>query len=81
MSKLERSHNYRSQYFENNKGIFGNLFFCPYCGKVMRDKSKIEIDHIHAVYKVRNRYWLKRTFSKEDDGVNTLSNLTHSCSR
>ena len=80
--KLERSGDYRTRYFDANPGLFGKgWYICPYCGKVMRNKKKIDIDHIHSVHRVKNSMFLTRKFKKLEDGVNDLRNLTHSCRR
>jgi len=81
VNKLERGADYRYRYFKANKGLFGFLYFCPYCGKFLWNKKKIEIDHIHAIKKVQYNRRLRKRYYRSDHGVNDLSNLTASCSR
>ena len=81
---LTRSHNYRDNYFKQNSGlaIFGRaVYFCPYCGKAMSNKSKIAIDHIHSIRKVQYTKRLRERFKHKADGVNDLSNLVACCKR
>ena len=78
--KLSRSNNYRKKYFDSNPGFRGKgIYICPYCGKILRNKKKIEIDHIQSVHSIRTNARLRRKYKKKDEGVNDLDNLTHSC--
>ena len=80
-NRLQRSNDYRHRYFSENKGLFGGLYFCTYCGLPMIRKKRMQVDHIHAVHKVRRSFWLRRRFKRKEKGVNCLSNLTVSCAR
>lgn len=44
--KKRASYNYRSEYFKRNPGIFGNIWFCSQCGKILVGKHNVVIDHI-----------------------------------
>jgi 5-methylcytosine-specific restriction endonuclease McrA len=87
--QLRRSHNYRQRYFEHHKGIRikflkepnAALFFCPYCGRMMVNKSKMAVDHIYAVRRVQYTKALRERFKALDDGVNHISNLVACCKR
>lgn len=80
--KLRRGGNYRNKYFAANPG-FGKkgFYICPYCGKLMWDKKRIEVDHIHSIHRVQNNRRLTEKFMALPDGVNSLCNLTHACRR
>nr|AQQ75313.1 hypothetical protein [uncultured bacterium] len=40
------SKDYRSEYFKQNPGFFGILWFCSQCRKPLIGKSKVQVDHI-----------------------------------
>ena len=77
--KLIRSTSYRQKYFDTHKGILGVFYFCPYCGKLMKNKNKMEVDHIYGVRRVQVSKRLRTRFKQLNDGVNDISNLTISC--
>ena len=80
--KLQRGSNYRSTYFKHNKGLFGKgIYFCPFCGKLLKKREDIQIDHITAIHRVQNSAFLSKRFKKLPDGVNDIKNLVHACAR
>ena len=83
--KLKRSGSYRQKYFENNKGLsfagINELYICPYCGKIMKNKSKITVDHIVSVRAIQRNKKLREKYDRIPDGVNCISNLTACCRR
>lgn len=82
LKKLQRSGNYRDQYFKAHKGLFGKgIYICPFCGKLMTDKAKIQIDHIDAVRRVQKSKSLAKKYQSLPGGVNNIKNLTHTCPR
>lgn len=44
--KKRASYNYRNEYFKRNPGIYGNIWFCSQCGKLLIGKKNVVIDHI-----------------------------------
>lgn len=60
---------------------FESLYFCPYCGRVMWDKPKIVVDHIHSIRRVQYTKHLREHFKTLPDGVNHISNLVACCVR
>ena len=44
--KKRASFNYRNEYFKKNPGIYGNIWFCSQCGKILIGKHNVVIDHI-----------------------------------
>lgn len=50
--KKRASFNYRNEYFKKNPGIYGNIWFCSQCGKILIGKHNVVIDHIvpHEFY-------------------------------
>ena len=81
--KLTRNGNYREKYFAGNRGYsfagFGNIYICPYCGKLMRDRKRITVDHIYSVRAVQRNRKLRERFGALPDGVNDMSNLVACC--
>lgn len=68
--KTERSTNYSALFFNNNPGIFGHIYFCPYCLKKRlyrnpkRWQTGMQIDHIIPLNK---------------GGINWSANLICAC--
>lgn len=44
--EYRRSYNYRSEYFKQNPGLFGCIWFCSQCYKPLFGKKNVVIDHI-----------------------------------
>lgn len=79
---MERSTNYRSNFFKNRKGVFGsNIYVCAYCGRFMTKKN-VRVDHIIPVYKAKNYNFYKKLLSFQGiKNVNDARNLTASCEK
>lgn len=80
--KYERSSDYRRTFFKNNPGLFGtNKYQCVYCGKI-KDKKKIQVDHLIPVHRVKKR-GLGRLLMKikNINDINSLKNLVPSCAK
>lgn len=58
------SYPYRKRYFEQNPGLFGCIWICSQCGKLLVGKSNVAVDHIIPLDK---------------GGRNHISNLTAIC--
>lgn len=77
----KRSQNYRAVFFKNAKPAFGNMYFCAYCGRLVRRK-KITVDHIFPVCKVSNNARLQRFLKwRGYESVNDKRNLCAACRR
>ena len=37
---------YRTEYFKHNPGLFGCIWFCAYCHRVILGERNVEVDHI-----------------------------------
>lgn len=48
--KKRESYDYRTNYIKHNPGLFGSLYFCSQCMKVM-NVHEMEVDHIFPVSK------------------------------
>lgn len=64
--KWERSESYRSEFMKLNRGFFGKLYFCVYCGKPITAKN-MQVDHHIAINFVKKNPFLKLWF-----GVNNI---------
>ena len=58
--KKRASCNYRNEYFKKNPGIYGNIWFCSQCGKILIGKHNVVIDHIMPLNNVAG---VNRTFN------------------
>lgn len=58
--KKRVSFNYRNEYFKKNPGIYGNIWFCSQCGKILIGKHNVVIDHIMPLNNVAG---VNRTFN------------------
>lgn len=58
--KKRTSFNYRNEYFKKNPGIYGNIWFCSQCGKILIGKHNVVIDHIMPLNNVAG---VNRTFN------------------
>lgn len=79
---MERSSNYRKNFFKMRKGIFGsNIYLCSYCGKFLT-KKQVRVDHIIPVYKAsHNKFYRKLLKIRNIKNVNDVRNLTPSCEK
>lgn len=76
-----RGNKYREVFFRNYKPVIGDLYFCAYCGKLIRKKN-ITIDHIYPVGRVRKSMSLQRKLKRRGiETVNDPRNLTPSCAK
>ena len=58
--KKRASFNYRNEYFKKNPGIYGNIWFCSQCGKILIGKHNVVIDHIVPLNSIAG---VNRTFN------------------
>lgn len=58
--KKRASFNYRNEYFKKNPGIYGKIWFCSQCGKILIGKNNVVIDHIVPLNNVAG---VNRTFN------------------
>lgn len=52
MTKTQRkraSYDYRTNYFKQNPGLFGKIWFCSQCHKLLFGKRNVQVDHIWAL--------------------------------
>lgn len=64
VQEYRESYPYRAEYFKHNPGLFGNIWFCSICHKVLIGKKNVEVDHIRPLNK---------------GGRNHVSNCTSTC--
>ncbi len=70
LNKWDRSENYRTEFMKRNKGLFGKLYICVYCGRIITAKN-LQVDHHIAINYVKRNPFLKLYF-----GIgNMISNL------
>ena len=70
--KWARSQGYRQDFLKTNKGLFGGLYFCVYCGKPITRK-RMQVDHHIAINHVKNNPLLKLYFG----AMNTITNMVN----
>lgn len=71
-SKWDRDDNYRREFLKHNKGLFGCIYLCAYCGRPMLRKT-MQVDHHLAVNHVRNSLGLRLWFGLN----NTVHNMVN----
>lgn len=52
MSKTQvkrQKYDYRYHYFRKNPGLFGVIWFCSQCHKILIGKKNVQVDHIWAL--------------------------------
>lgn len=80
--EFRRSTNYRTTFFENNKGVFNKgVYFCAYCGH-LKKKEHITVDHIYPINKVKKNTITRKMlqFIGIND-INCAKNLAPACAR
>lgn len=75
-SKWERSDSYRKDFLKHNKGLFGVLYFCVYCGKPITRKH-MQVDHHVAINYVKKNPLLKMYFGIGNLLTNFFGRLVH----
>lgn len=55
------SSDYRRNYFDHNRGLFGRLWFCAYCFKPLWGHGSVQVDHIIAPSWFVNKSKRKKT--------------------
>lgn len=75
-SKWDRGDSYRTDFLKYNKGFFGNLYFCVYCGKPITRK-KMVVDHHIAINYVKKNPLLKLYFGLSNVVTNFLGYIMH----
>lgn len=58
------SANYRKEYFEKNKGLFGCIWFCSQCGKPLWGQNSVQVDHIIPPSKLSKKKYKKGVLVK-----------------
>lgn len=46
---------YRREYFKQNPGLFGQIWFCAYCHKALIGRHNVEVDHVMPLNNVLGR--------------------------
>ena len=44
-----QKYDYRYHYFKQNPGLFGKIWFCSQCHKILWGKKNVQVDHIWAL--------------------------------
>lgn len=77
----KRSSNYRELFFSTHRPVFGNRWFCAYCGKPIT-VEKLTVDHLYPVGQAKNSLFVqKRMQLLGINDVNDSKNLVPSCRR
>lgn len=64
VQEYRRSYDYRTEYFKQNPGLFGCIWFCSQCYRPLIGKKNVVVDHIRPLNK---------------GGINHVSNCTAIC--
>ncbi len=75
-SKWERSDSYRSDFLKRNKGFFGCLYFCVYCGRPITRKN-MQVDHHIAINFVKQNPLLKLYFGTANIITNIFGSIVY----
>ncbi len=76
-----RSTGYRSGFFENHPGLYGNgeYYRCVYCGRIF-PRSKITVDHLYSVSSASASDKLRKKMLRDGiENVNDFDNLVPAC--
>lgn len=79
---MDRSTNYRNNFFKSRKGILGSdIYVCAYCGRFLT-KKRVCVDHIIPVYRAKNDDFYRKLLSfRHIKNVNDIRNLAPSCNK
>jgi len=76
---FERSPNYRAAFFRTHEPIFGNIYFCAYCG-TPKHRKKITIDHLVPVSRAKHSWRIRRKLARRGiRNINDPQNLVPAC--
>lgn len=76
-----RSADYRKTFFDSQKPIFTNFYYCAYCGRLVR-KKKITVDHVYPINKVKQDLKFQEKLRRNGyTGVNCAKNLVAACKK
>lgn len=75
----ERSTTYRKAFFETYHPIFGNYYFCSYCGKLC-SRETITVDHLYPISTVSHDIKLQKKLKRKGiTNINDVKNLVPAC--
>lgn len=75
-SKWDRGDSYRSDFLKHNRGFFGKLYFCVYCGRPITRKN-MQVDHHIAINFVKKNPLLKLYFGVSNVITNFFGRIVH----
>ncbi len=73
-SKWDRDDNYRKEFLKHNKGLFGCIYICAYCGRPML-RSTMQVDHHLAINHVKHSPMLKLWFGLNNIAHNAVNRI------
>ena len=77
----ERSTDYRKTFFQNNKPVIKDMYFCAYCGKLL-SRRKLTVDHLYPVAKAQRSLDLQKKLRRSGiSNINDAQNLVPACMR
>ena len=75
----KRGSSYRKAFFDAHAPIFGDYYFCAYCGRLVRS-DKVSVDHLYPVGRAGKSVTMQKLLKKKHfSGVNDPRNLVASC--
>ncbi len=76
-----KRNNYRATYFEGNRPVIGNKYFCAYCGMLI-SRRNVTVDHIYPVHLADTDFKTQRILSRKGwKSINDVHNLVAACRR
>lgn len=74
-----KRNNYRAIYFESNRPVIGNRYFCAYCG-ILISRRNVTVDHIYPVHLADTDFKTQRMLSRKGwKSINDVRNLVAAC--
>ena len=74
-----RSTNYRQSFFDKHPPVYGNRYFCAYCGCLIH-KNNVTIDHLYPVKCVQRSIKMQKKLQRKGwDSINDERNLVAAC--
>lgn len=76
-----RGNKYRGVFFRNHRPVIFGMYYCAYCGKLLR-KNDVTVDHLYSISAVGRDARMQRKMRRKGyRNVNDQRNLVASCER
>ena len=76
-----RDSGYRERFLKSYHPLFGKIYFCAYCGKLL-SRRRVTVDHLYPVAKVSRDLELQKRLKRQGiRDLNAVKNLVPACER